>query len=204
MLEMAIFSILLIPMPSGVRRVITRWISTSSLVAQLQYFLKIMFVFVLILFLDSLNRAFKGEHEHDAASTNPHSDTHFHMKVFRAQRNMYLTGFTVFMSLLLNRFINMVTQMSKIEEELATLKKMANNNANQALKMLNDQKGGSDKDKKIEELEKQLEAAKKEALKAEAVVKQATNLSKEYDRLADRNNELEKKLQKELDNKKDK
>jgi B-cell receptor-associated protein 31 len=42
------------------------------------------------------------------------------VKLFRAQRNLYLTGFTLFLSLLLNRFVSMIIDMADLQKRLET------------------------------------------------------------------------------------
>lgn len=51
--------------------------------------------------LDSLNRSIKMSHERDDAKIRSHDHvyTDHYAKMFYAQRNMYLTGFTLFLSL---------------------------------------------------------------------------------------------------------
>ena len=58
---------------------------------------------------DSVNRSFKTqdhaeEHHHHAREM----DSYMHAKLFQAQRNMYLTGSVIFLSLVFNRFFSLV------------------------------------------------------------------------------------------------
>jgi len=54
LLEMSIFMLLILPLPFTWRKKIFRFISESALVAKLQYGMKITFIFILILFIDSV------------------------------------------------------------------------------------------------------------------------------------------------------
>jgi B-cell receptor-associated protein 31 len=61
--EMALFMLLIIPLPFTIRRKMFTFISESPLVAKLQYAMKITFIFILILFIDSVNRVYRVQIE---------------------------------------------------------------------------------------------------------------------------------------------
>jgi B-cell receptor-associated protein 31 len=84
--------------------------------------MKILFVFIFVLFLDALNTSLKSGDQKNDAAFNRDTQLAFNTKVFRAQRNMYLTGFTLFLSLVLNRYITVIAQNVKYEEEVQQLK----------------------------------------------------------------------------------
>lgn len=63
MLEMAIFMALIVPLPFSWKRTLFTFISESPLVAKLQYGMKITFIFILILFIDSVNRVYRVQVE---------------------------------------------------------------------------------------------------------------------------------------------
>jgi hypothetical protein len=52
------------------------FISESPLVAKIQYYMKICFVFILILFIDSVNRVYRVQIELIAASENAKSGSY--------------------------------------------------------------------------------------------------------------------------------
>jgi hypothetical protein len=62
---------------------------------------------VTLLFLDAINRAIRADQQHHNpnASHDVRTDTAIHAKLFYAERNMYLCGSTLMMSLVLNRFV---------------------------------------------------------------------------------------------------
>ena len=62
---------LIIPMPFAAKRKMFNFISESPIVAKLQYGMKITFIFILILFLDSVNRVYRVQVEMSAL----HKDT---------------------------------------------------------------------------------------------------------------------------------
>lgn len=177
----------------------------------MQYFGKILFFFIMVLFLDSVRNAYNNDHDHESASAqliaagNMQNSSTLHMKMFRAQRNMYLTGFTMFLALVLNRFMVLINQMVKYEEQLEIVKKQvqsqldpfniddeqASNNSTEYMRLSEEQDG---KDEQIKQLQDELKEATKKAKDADAVLKQAKGGNEEYMRLADRYNALEKKM----------
>jgi B-cell receptor-associated protein 31 len=86
---------------------------------------------------------------------------------FYSERNMYLCGFTLFLSLILNRTYVMILDELRLRDEIKTLKGGA--------------KGGKDS-AEVALLKKQLESAKSDLA---TMKKQAENLQKEYNRLGD-------------------
>jgi B-cell receptor-associated protein 31 len=81
---------------------------------------------------------------------------------------MYLCGFTLFLSLILNRTYVMILDELRLREEIKTLKGAA--------------KGGKGDSAEVVLLKKQLESAKSDLV---TMKKQAENLQKEYNRLGD-------------------
>jgi B-cell receptor-associated protein 31 len=69
-LEMALFMLLIVPMPFTLKRTIFTFISENPIVAKIQYWMKITFVFILILFIDSVNRVYRVQVELAAATDN--------------------------------------------------------------------------------------------------------------------------------------
>lgn len=63
MFEMLVFVALIIPMPFDLKRKLFVFISENPLVAKIQYGLKITFIFILILFVDSVNRVYRVQVE---------------------------------------------------------------------------------------------------------------------------------------------
>ncbi|KAI6083576.1 B-cell receptor-associated 31-like protein [Hypoxylon rubiginosum] len=124
--EMSLFMLLVVPMPFTARRKLFTFLSENTIVAKLQYWLKITFVFILILFLDSVNRVYRVQLELAAATdTNKgaaavmgHERLEVQARKFYSQRNMYLCGFTLFLSLILNRTYMMILEVLRLEERV--------------------------------------------------------------------------------------
>ncbi|KAI5863011.1 B-cell receptor-associated 31-like protein [Durotheca rogersii] len=124
--EMSLFMLLIVPMPFTVRRKMFTFLSENTIVAKLQYWLKITFVFILILFLDSVNRVYRvqlelaaaSEASKGAAAVMGHERLEVQARKFYSQRNMYLCGFTLFLSLILNRTYIMILEVLRLEEKV--------------------------------------------------------------------------------------
>ena len=118
---MGIFCLLVLPLPFSWRRQLFLFINTSPLVAKLQYGMKITFIFILVLFVDSVNRVFKvteeGTNQIDAGMREQYRSD-MQARKFYSQRNMYLTGFTLFLSLILNRVFVLVNDTLQMQDKL--------------------------------------------------------------------------------------
>lgn len=130
--EMAIFLALIVPLPFTWRRKLFMFISESPIIAKLQYGMKITFIFILILFIDSVNRVYrvqvelaaaaKSDSRGGAAMMGGSERMEVQARKFYSQRNMYLCGFTLFLSLILNRTYVMILDVLRLEEEVKSLK----------------------------------------------------------------------------------
>ncbi|KAJ3162915.1 hypothetical protein HDU88_006555 [Geranomyces variabilis] len=182
--EMLLFGLLIAPLPLGIRRSMLKWMSTSPILAQSKAYFRIMFVYVSIMFVDSLNKVFNTTHHH-------HEGDAFHRaNVFREQRNLYLTGAVLFLSLLLNRFFAMIAELMSNETKSETLKKQAAKQSTDYLRLL-------DKDHEhaaeLDALNKKIDELDAKARQVDVVTRQAKQTHDEYMRLTDRFVELERK-----------
>lgn len=101
---------------------------------QFQMIMRCVFVFIGIMFVDSVNRTLKVDRE--LAGLGPTGDyagigagvggvavgggvsrAEIQSRRFYSQRNMYLCGFTLFLSLILNRTSSMVFDLLEIKEK---------------------------------------------------------------------------------------
>ncbi|EJU00258.1 endoplasmic reticulum protein [Dacryopinax primogenitus] len=176
--EMVFFLVLIAPLPFAIRRKFFTFLSESPIVGKIAYALKIMFIFVAILFVDAVQRMFRTTAEADLARLNQggadvRAEANFAAKKFYAQRNMYLTGFTLFLSLVLTRTFYIILDLIHTQEEYAKLKKASQS---------------GDQTAQLEELRAKLEQAEAKARDYDVLKSQATNQAKEYDRLADEYN----------------
>ncbi|KAF5329319.1 hypothetical protein D9619_008919 [Psilocybe cf. subviscida] len=198
--EMFTFCVLVAPLPYALKKRLFSFLSESKIVAKIAYGLKISFIFVAILFADALQRMFRVTAESDAAKSNRNgvvsdirTDTGIAARKFYAQRNVYLTGFCLFLSLVLTRTFYIILDLIHTQEEYAKLKQASTSGANGAASSKSDAA-------EIGSLKKQLEEAKKQQRDFDILKKQAKQNNAEYDRLATELNDLSgKKSNKRID-----
>ncbi|KAF8622629.1 hypothetical protein AX15_006881 [Amanita polypyramis BW_CC] len=127
--EMVTFCLLVAPLPYAVRKKVFRFLSASTFIAKIAYAVKIAFIFVGILFVDALQRMFRVTAEAELARSSQSSDVRVESSIaarkFYAQRNTYLTGFCLFLSLVLTRTFYILLDLIHTQEECAKLKKEA-------------------------------------------------------------------------------
>jgi len=184
--EMVIFMSLIIPLPFTWRRKLFTFISENPLIAKLQYGMKITFIFILILFIDSVNRVYRVQVELSAAKNDQRGGAdvlggaarmEVQARKFYSQRNMYLCGFTLFLSLILNRTYVMILDVLRLEEEVKRLKGDPAAKGKEAAKL-----GDAGNAGEVGRLKKELAARERDI---EALRKQSEGLSREYNRLGD-------------------
>jgi len=183
--EMTLFVSLIVPMPFRWRRKLFTFLSENPLVSKLQYWLKIVFVFVLILFVDSINRVYRVQVELSSAAagnagaaiTVGSDRMEIQARKFYSQRNMYLCGFTLFLSLILNRTYVMILEVLRLEEENRRLNGGNTGSEKNSEKLAN--AGGSG------EISKLRAELKKKDQDIETLKKQSEGLGKEYNKLGD-------------------
>ncbi|CEQ41775.1 SPOSA6832_03541 [Sporobolomyces salmonicolor] len=101
---------------------------SAEIIAKVQYGLKITFIFVALLFVDAVNQMLKIHREKEtlqeqgAVRQDLRSETDYRSRKFLAERNFYLHGFTLFLSLILSRTYSLVLDLIKAQEDLAILK----------------------------------------------------------------------------------
>lgn len=184
--EMAIFVALIVPLPHKVKRTLFTFISESPIVAKLQYGMKITFIFILILFIDSVNRVYRvqvelaqAKNQGGAAAAAAGSERmEVQARKFYSQRNMYLCGFTLFLSLILNRTYIMILDVLRLEDEVEQLRGGKPNSDKTQSKL--GEAGGIGE---IGRLKKELEKRDKDI---EVLKSQSQGLSNEYNRLGDK------------------
>jgi len=185
--EMVFFLVLVMPLPFVARRKLLSFLSDSPVVGKLAYGLKIMFIFVAVLFVDALQRMFRVTAEADMAKSNGNTgqnvsaESNLAAKKFYSQRNMYLTGFTLFLSLVLTRVYYIILDLVHTQEEYAKLKKSTVAQSKTDL-------ANGDSSAQIAELKTKLAAAEAKSRDFDVLKSQADGQFREYNRLADEHN----------------
>ncbi|XP_003216939.1 B-cell receptor-associated protein 31 [Anolis carolinensis] len=194
-------------------------------------FFIVLIIILILLFLDAIReiRKYDDVTEKVNLQNNPGAVEHFHMKLFRAQRNLYIAGFSLLMAFLLRRLVTLISQHATILASNEAFKKQAEGASDAAKKYMEendklkkqlklagvevadlDTKGaGAEEENKalqaeVRKLKEELTSTKRALEKADsealAMRKQAEGLTKEYDRLLDEH----AKLQASYDGPKDK
>ncbi|KAI4815322.1 hypothetical protein KUCAC02_005471 [Chaenocephalus aceratus] len=173
-----------------------------------------MIIILIVLFLDAVRevRKYSAKDLGSDAKLQPNMFDHLHMKLFRAQRNLYISGFAVFLWLVMKRVVTLINQLASASGSTAALQLQADN-ANQAAKKCTEDnellkktlmEGKGDKAtaegmellrKEVEKMKGELktseDAVKKSQSEADVMKKQTDGLAREYDRLLREHQELQ-------------
>lgn len=173
-------------------------------------FYSVLLVLV-VLFIDSIRTMFKYANDPvDGHGITLDAKLDRLFKECRGQRNFYITGFALFLILVIRRLISMLCKQASLEASNDALSRQAAANAANADLVEKVKKEAKDKTKTDDgkkkaseeeaELTKEDYAAMEEDLKKarsdlEAMKKQAESTNREYDRLAEENQKLLNRLQ---------
>ncbi|XP_030599686.1 tRNA-dihydrouridine synthase B isoform X2 [Archocentrus centrarchus] len=173
-----------------------------------------MIIILVVLFLDAVREVRKyssKEHATDA-KLQPNMFDHLHMKLFRAQRNLYISGFAVFLWLVMKRLITLINQLASVSGTTAALQAQAENANQAAEKYMKDNEllkqtlmqGQGEKAtaqgmdllrKEVEKLKEEVKTSEKalneSQSEADVMKKQMEGLAREYDRLLKEHQELQ-------------
>nr|QBH73438.1 bcr-associated protein [Thermobia domestica] len=182
----------------------------QSLASQASVYFFVLFATLILFFLDAI-REMRKYSEKFAAETESHqhldAEMQVNMRLFRAQRNFYISGFALFLSLVIRRLVLLISTQATLLAESAAAMRQAESASTAARSLLQNQgRSGeaaqNDKneahDKEINELKEKLaaaaEALEREKKDKESMIQQAKSLTTEYDRLLEEHNKLERKL----------
>ncbi|XP_054420628.1 B-cell receptor-associated protein 29 [Pteronotus mesoamericanus] len=183
-------------------------------------------VLLIVLFLDAVREVRKYSSVtaiEKSLPSRPGAHEHTQMKLFRSQRNLYISGFSLFFWLVLRRLVTLITQLAKELSNKVVLKTQAEDTNEAAKKFMKENeklkqllKSYTKEEERILEAENKKLVEEQEKLKTElkktsdALSKaqndlltmkiQSENLSKEYDQLLKEHSKLQDRLWK--DNKK--
>ncbi|XP_065359347.1 B-cell receptor-associated protein 31 isoform X2 [Calliphora vicina] len=168
------------------------------------YFFLIMGVLVLFL-LDAIREMRKYSHHDHSSDVHLNVEMQHSMRLFRAQRNFYISGFSIFLVLVIRRLVTLISaQANLLAQSEASLKQaqsasaavkslMAEKTTEKAKEATEDSTLGeiSQLKERIHELTSELNREKKDK---EAMKSQSESLNKEYDRLTEEYSKLQKKI----------
>jgi B-cell receptor-associated protein 31 len=207
--EIAVLLLLLLPYISPQRWLkIFRSRIIHSLGAQTHVYFYGLFGLLCLLFLDAIREMRKYSNEEYDLTVNPKAEMQAHMKLFRAQRNFYISGFALMFSLIIRRIMSLLTTQATLMAQSEASMRQATSASDAARRLMKEQGDSKDKpsssntaaDKEanavkaqlqteVNTLKEELEKLKKDR---DAVKTQAANLAKEYDRVCDENAKLQK------------
>ncbi|MED6258092.1 hypothetical protein ATANTOWER_002837 [Ataeniobius toweri] len=203
--EMVVNLILCIPFISAKRwHLVFNWRIWSWLSPYWNKFFFAMIMALVVLFFDAIREVqkYSGPEPMQDAQTNPNLYDHVHMKLFRAQRNLYICGFSLFLWLVMRRVVTLLNEIAVASENNAGLQAQMDNAFKAAEKhqensqslqkaLLEREQSMSTTENQlkmvIEKLQSQLnitkEAVRRSNAEVEAIRRQAKGLAQEYDRL---------------------
>lgn len=140
--EMVMFLLLAMPVPSKFRKPITMALIKPFRLTQVQVAIKCVLAFILLLFIDTINRVYSinSELSQTPLASGVSDRNEVQSRKFYAQRNMYLTGITLFLTFTVFRTYGLVWELLEMKEKFRAVPNQMN----------------------VEDLQKQIEAADKE------------------------------------------
>ena len=109
-----------------------------GLESQLIYYFYVLVTILILFFLDAIREMLKyGDEKHGReghSHGSAHLDMHMqmHMRLFRAQRNFYISGFAVFLCLVIRRMVTLLSANACLEAENEAATKQAQSASNAA------------------------------------------------------------------------
>jgi len=190
----------------------------QAIANQASWYFAIILIILVLFLCDAIRemRKYSSTEEHDKHS-HSHLDTEMQisMRLFRAQRNFYISGFALFLSLVIRRLITLISDQAVLLAQSEAAMKQAQS-ATSTAKSLLSQKGSGEvaqnssneaHDKEVTELKAKLKSVEQELNHAkkdkEAMISQSESIKKEYDRLLEEHRKLQVKVSDGNDNKED-
>lgn len=209
-IEIAVVFLLLLPFISAQRwNKLFKSSFLRGLGQQVHIYFYVILAFLLLCLFDAIREMRKYDVTHDGkAKEQQHQhleqELRNSMVLFRAQRNFYITGFSLFLIFVIRRLMTLLATQATLAATSEAAMRQATS-ASKAAEELMSQKDKSASDENVKEaeekishLQKELADAKKERSQAvkdlEAFKSQSEGVAREYDRLAEEHSKLVKKL----------
>uniref|UniRef100_A0A2M3Z0S3 Endoplasmic reticulum transmembrane protein n=1 Tax=Anopheles braziliensis TaxID=58242 RepID=A0A2M3Z0S3_9DIPT len=185
----------------------SRFLAMLSRQAQTYFYLLLA---VLVLFLLEAIREMRKYSTNDHTHTETHLNVEMQhsMRLFRAQRNFYISGFAIFLSLVIRRLVSLISGQAVLLAQAEASMKQAQSATSAARTLMSQQKTDDKQpeakakpagdDAKVEELKKKIADLEQELTKErkdkEAMKSQSESLNREYDRLTEEYSKLQRKI----------
>lgn len=205
--EIAVLVILLLPGISAQRwQRLFRSRILHSLGAQTALYYYGLIGLLCLLFLDAIREMRKYSNEDYDLNVNPKAEMQAHMKLFRAQRNFYISGFALLLSLIIRRISTLLSVQGSLEAQSEAALKQATSASDAARRLMKEQESKKNSGEtsmhskdEVQALQTEINTLKEEmsSLKRDrdAIKSQAESVSKEYDRLLEEHEKLQRKIQ---------
>ncbi|XP_071544892.1 B-cell receptor-associated protein 31 isoform X2 [Panulirus ornatus] len=203
--ELAATILLLIPLISPARwHAVFKSRFLRSIGNMSHIYFKVFLGLLVLLFLDAIREMHKYSSELAIESRSDHghhldSEMQAHMRLFRAQRNFYISGFSLFLWVVLLRLTSLISHLAITLAERDAALRQAQSASHTAETLLKQDKAEKEEEKQkeanvsneIKELEEE-----KHRLEAErdAALKQAEAVSREYDRMLEEHRKLQEEM----------
>eukprot|EP01116_Phalansterium_solitarium_P017521 TRINITY_DN4338_c0_g1_i1.p1 TRINITY_DN4338_c0_g1~~TRINITY_DN4338_c0_g1_i1.p1 ORF type:complete len:152 (-),score=24.12 TRINITY_DN4338_c0_g1_i1:253-708(-) len=127
--QMVLVLILCLPMPSNrLRGFIVNIFETAwSRSPKLRAFVQMIACATAIMFLDSMRSIYMLDEKLDKGSTGATAELMMKLRLFHSQRNAYITGFSLFLMLVLYRFQDLISQLHQARSAVLGAKTLAEN-----------------------------------------------------------------------------
>lgn len=170
-----------------------------------KYFYLLLGVLVLFL-LEAIREMRKYSHQHDpSAEAHLQTEMQHSMRLFRAQRNFYISGFSIFLTLVIRRLVTLISAQAQLLAQSEASMKQAQSASQAARDLMSGKRERAEPvedtgkfkteitelKEKLHSLTSELSREKKDK---EALKSQAESLNKEYDRLTEEYSKLQKKI----------
>ncbi|EDW92761.1 B-cell receptor-associated protein 31 isoform X1 [Drosophila yakuba] len=204
--EIALVLLLILPVASPYRW--NRFFKSKFLAMlgqQAHIYYPLILGLLVIFLLESIRemRKYSGLQESNEVHLNV--EMQHSMKMFRAQRNFYITGFAIFLLLVIRRLVNLICNQANLLAQSEASMKQAQSATAAARSLMDDKKTEKAKEagedttlielnklrERVQELTSELNREKKDK---EAVKSQAESINREYDRLTEEYSKLQKKI----------
>ncbi|MFH4981623.1 hypothetical protein AB6A40_008332 [Gnathostoma spinigerum] len=187
--EIAIVLLLLLP---WIRPSLWNKLFKSRLLKAVERFGNVYFVTILavltLLFFDAIRevRKYNEEIREDIARITVGAESAVHMRLFRAQRNLYVSGFALLFSLIIKRLVALIQRNAQLEAAAEAAMKQAESATKAAKSLMSD----DGENETIKDLRRELDEVSKELKSAQndrdAMKEQSLGLQKEYDNVCEK------------------
>jgi len=170
---------------------------------QVYIYFYVVLAFLILCLIDAIREMRKYDSMEGKGKDHQHLEQELRnsMVLFRAQRNFYITGFSLFLVFVIRRLMTLLAAEANLAATAEAAMKQATSATETAQRLLSDKDSeneNKENENAVKKLEAELAAAKKDHSKAlleiDAIKSQSEGLSREYDRLAEDYAKLSRKL----------